>query len=356
MLAIDVKKIKELRDILNKHHYGRQLYLLRRKQHFCSMWPEADWLEKNDSMLSEELKILYRLLLYGYKVDYRELFKVFDKTAINSMQGIGLLKLDNDHFYTKGLSIVAYMDKYFLAGISPNYCVLHEYEIDKPDVYIGLDTLLLANNLRYCRGSLLDLCSGTGIQGILAVQNSIEEVECVDLNPAACNIASFNAVLNNVSDRVIIREGNLFVASDKRYDMIVANPPYIPIPDGEDYFLSGDGGNDGLKVIRKILQGIRYHLQENGQLWMVGEIVRNSKGELLIDSELCSLEQEGYEVNMKLMCKNDLTLWANDVVDYWLDSRKDFSDKEKYKKHILEYYSKTFSAAYTFILQVTRNQ
>lgn len=354
MFNIDKYAIAELRRVLDEIHYSRYLYTLRRKPHFLSIWPEVDWLKKNCVYIPDPLVTVYKLLIYGYKVDECEVEKAFSKGTIESLMKIGLLIRDEDKLFTGGFSILCYLDHYFVVSISPDYCSLHEDEIHRSDIYIGLDSLLLAGNLRYNGKALLDLCAGSGFQGILAALAGVDRVVSVDLNPLACNIIGLNAALNGVADKITVLHSNLFDGIDERFDMILANPPYIPIPREVSYYLSGDGGEDGLTVIREILDKTPLHIKSTGELWMIGEAVQDKNGEFLWNKEFHSLEQKGYEINMNLYPKKNMGIWATDVAEYWLDGRKDISDKDLVRTRLQEYYKNTFTAVYAFLLQVVR--
>ena len=61
------------------------------------------------------------------------------------------------------------------------------------------------------------------------------QVVSVDINPRAVRFTNFNALLNGVEDRLQVLDGNLYealssIAREERFDVILANPPYIPTP------------------------------------------------------------------------------------------------------------------------------
>ena len=83
---------------------------------------------------------------------------------------------------------------------------------------------------------ILDLCTGSGCVGIatLASNPSVNGV-LTDLSPDAIAIAWQNAELHGVFERSQLIVGDLDsdVASDLRFDVITANPPYIDPDDIE---------------------------------------------------------------------------------------------------------------------------
>lgn len=70
---------------------------------------------------------------------------------------------------------------------------------------------------------VLDLGCGTGILGIIAAKLGAKNVLCVDVDDAACKVATENAQKNNVSDVVDIKHGELQDIEKKEYDIIVVN-------------------------------------------------------------------------------------------------------------------------------------
>lgn len=97
---------------------------------------------------------------------------------------------------------------------------------------------------------LLDLCTGSGVQAIVAALHYAEDVTLVDLNPRAVRFARFNLALNGISpERSRVYEGDLYEAlppGTARFDVITANPPYLPQDEPgrfqEDGTLTGGGG------------------------------------------------------------------------------------------------------------------
>lgn len=99
-----------------------------------------------------------------------------------------------------------------------------------------------------------------------------------------------NASCNSLSDNVIVRTGDLFspLGPKETFDVIVANPPLLPIPEGIPYPFVGDGGPDGLTVVRRIIAGMRGRLTNQGQFLMVGMSCRDDFS-ILSTSELSDM-------------------------------------------------------------------
>ncbi|HTO98394.1 MAG TPA: peptide chain release factor N(5)-glutamine methyltransferase [Myxococcales bacterium] len=122
---------------------------------------------------------------------------------------------------------------------------------------------------------VLDLCAGSGAVGIsIAAERPLSRADLVELSPAAVAVAERNAQ-RHAPGRVRVFSGDLFAALPERvrYDVIVANPPYVPTPHAEkmasdvvdhEPHLALFAGADGLEVIRRIAQGLGGWLTAGG--------------------------------------------------------------------------------------------
>ena len=128
--------------------------------------------------------------------------------------------------------------------------------------YLGLDSYNLARGMvREPVDSSLDLCTGSGVQAIIASRFS-KKVTAVDISPRALNFCRFNAMLNNCSHIEFLR-GNLYEAvSGRKFDRIYVNPPFVPSPERE--ILYRDGSATGEDVLMKVLQGLPEFLNDGG--------------------------------------------------------------------------------------------
>ena len=94
-----------------------------------------------------------------------------------------------------------------------------------------------------------------------------------DLSEEALALARENARRNGVPAAFLVSD--LFDRLEGTYDLITANPPYIPsgqvdelMPEVRDHepHMALDGGEDGLAFYRRILAGISAHLNAGGYL------------------------------------------------------------------------------------------
>jgi methylase of polypeptide subunit release factors len=107
----------------------------------------------------------------------------------------------------------------------------------------------------------LDLGTGCGIQALLAARHA-ERVVATDVNPRALAFTSFNAALNGI-DTVELREGDGFEpVAGERFDLIVANPPYVISPDAA--YAYRDSGLPADELCRRVVAGASERLAEGG--------------------------------------------------------------------------------------------
>ncbi|EAD5841666.1 TPA_asm: peptide chain release factor N(5)-glutamine methyltransferase [Listeria innocua] len=129
--------------------------------------------------------------------------------------------------------------------------------------------------------SLLDVCTGSGIIAI-ALKKAFPDmtVTASDISAAALEIAKKNALLLNADVRFV--ETDLlesFKQNNERFDMIVANPPYISEAEKaemSDYVLKNEPSialfaeNDGLAIYERFVDNLKYVL--NPSFWVGVEI------------------------------------------------------------------------------------
>lgn len=148
------------------------------------------------------------------------------------------------------------------------------------------------------RPRILDLCTGSGCVAVsLAAERPDALVSACDLSPAALELARRNAARllpgrlphpadgrsagavpagapSGVPAAVHFFLSDLFSAAAGPYDLIVTNPPYVPgaLIDGLSAEVRGeprmalDGGEDGLDLIRRIVQESPSRLDQGGRI------------------------------------------------------------------------------------------
>ena len=124
-------------------------------------------------------------------------------------------------------------------------------------------------------GRALDLCTGSGAIAIsLALGRPGARLVATDVSEGALELARENA--RRLGAVVELAHGDLWAAvhEGERFDVIVANPPYVPTKELEglsrevrrEPCIALDGGGDGLALLRRIVAGAPAHLVAGGTL------------------------------------------------------------------------------------------
>lgn len=143
----------------------------------------------------------------------------------------------------------------------------------KKGLDFGTRSLLENIDLNRLKGDILDFGCGYGPIGIFLKKASNVNVDMLDINERALNLALENAKLNEVEVNAFI--SNAYEKVNKKYDFIVTNPP-IRI---------------GKKPLYDILFKAKDHLKKNGELWLV---VNKNQGAKSLVKDL----DEAYDVSV----------------------------------------------------------
>ena len=116
----------------------------------------------------------------------------------------------------------------------------------------GTRDLLNSVDIDKLSGNVLDLGCGLGVVGIiLGTFNKGINIDMVDINERAIDLAKNNLVLNNVKANVFVSD--IYSNIDNKYDFIITNPPI----------------RAGKNVIRGFLLGSYDYLKDDGILYFV---------------------------------------------------------------------------------------
>lgn len=137
---------------------------------------------------------------------------------------------------------------------------------------LGHDTYNLVTQTQHRPGgTVLDIGTGSGVQGVLAARWA-SRVLSVDINPRALDFARMNAHLNGVYERMEFKLGSLYdPAEGERFDVLLANPPFVPHPEYDVLFR--DGGVQGEDILHVIIRDAPAHLKPGGLLQIMTEII-----------------------------------------------------------------------------------
>ena len=143
-----------------------------------------------------------------------------------------------------------------------------------------------------------DVGTGSGCIAIaLARELPSARSVALDASADALAVASANAQMHGVADRIVFQHGDLFagLASDQRFDVIVSNPPYCRPDDPSSPEVVFEprtalmAGSDGLSVIRRLLSAVPQRLRPGG--WLVMEFGRGQDAAVCADAAAAGLTE-----------------------------------------------------------------
>lgn len=192
-----------------------------------------------------------------------ELNQLFDKSEQDVLVRAGLLLIDGNKCFARA-SLFPVGDRLVFSDhawpkLPHPGCVNVPYD---QLMSVGTDSRWLARaTVRRPMGSTLDLCTGSGVQALLASHHS-QRVVAVDINPRAVRCTHFNSQASGATN-IEIAVGDLFEpVHGECFDLITANPPFVPSPVNSLRYR--DGGHSGEDVLYRIIAGLPHHLSPGG--------------------------------------------------------------------------------------------
>jgi Methyltransferase small domain len=207
-----------------------------------------------------------RLFCAGEAVEEAGLAETLDAETVGELVDAGLL-VRADGLVAAPWRVATVLQRHLL--VTPP---AHDDAFDPaaPVAYVGPESLFFAPFVAGTRRARRALDLGTGA-GLLALLAPAAEVVAVEVDPFAAAVARFNAALGG-HDHVSVREGSLYgPVADERFDLVVANPPFLPAPAGVALPACGDGGPTGDAVLRELVAGLPEVLAEGGRALVYGE-------------------------------------------------------------------------------------
>jgi SAM-dependent methyltransferase len=139
--------------------------------------------------------------------------------------------------------------------------------------YLGRDTEELYDWAARTPGRrVLDLGCGAGVVGVLLrAGDPGREVVGVDLCGEAVAVAGVNAALNDTP--YVALEGDLYESVQGRtFDLVVADPPAVPLPEDLGFPVYGSGGVEGWQLLARIVGEVERVLAPGGRLLAITEL------------------------------------------------------------------------------------
>lgn len=250
-------------------------------------------LEKNKV---EDAGIIARVLAqYILKMDR-------NKIVINENSNIE--EIDKHRYYLAIIEIIQGMPLQYITNSQEFYgiqmYVNEKVLIPQPDTEILVQEVIKIieqknKNKEQKDMEILDMCTGSGCIAV-AIATNVQNVNVMlaDVSREALEIAKVNAQHTNTTEKFKFIQTNMFENVEGKFDIIVSNPPYIETDTiksldkqvQNEPLLALDGGKDGLKFYRILVnEGYKY-LNKDGYLCMeIGYNQKQKVEELLKQNE-----------------------------------------------------------------------
>jgi len=176
---------------------------------------------------------------------------------------------------------------------SSTFYVNNNTLIPRPETELLVDKLL--EFYRNKNISILDIGTGSGCIIVSLLINLKKSIGFgVDISKDAISIATKNSIKHKLANRIKFSTQSFEKIFNKKFDLIVSNPPYIERKDIKNLIddikkyeprMALDGGNDGLDLIRKVIYKSKDILKIKGMLALeIGNEQIKKVSKILVDN------------------------------------------------------------------------
>jgi release factor glutamine methyltransferase len=156
------------------------------------------------------------------------------------------------------------------------FCVDPRVLIPRPETELLVEQVLQVLP-EQSASAVLDIGTGSAcIAATIAAERSNAVIWATEISPGACEVARRNLQNLGLSGRVTLLEGDLFepIPVGQSFDVIVSNPPYVTRREldslstevQQEPLIALDGGEEGLTVIRRLVEQSKAFLKPGGLL------------------------------------------------------------------------------------------
>jgi hypothetical protein len=218
------------------------------------------WMRNSDwsPVEADPVDTLLEVFIGGYEVPLSRVRAHLSAASVDAALEMRLLEKDGELLKSR-LCLFPCCGKFIATDRSQKNTAINQV------MWLFTESFLLGGIIkRSPRRRCIDLCTGSGIHALLA-SDHCESVIGVDVNPRAIEFSGFNAALNGIENVEFILS-DLFNSLDPRmtFDLLVANPPYIPdlaTGAGRNFW---SGGPEGTRILRRIIEAIPDRLDSDG--------------------------------------------------------------------------------------------
>lgn len=134
--------------------------------------------------------------------------------------------------------------------------------------------------------------AGSGALGLMALAAGAASVDFLDVNPRAAEFQRENAAQSGLpAERFTTITADIAAFTPaRRYDLLLANPPFVPTPEGIAGTITSNGGAEGSRFVEIVLDRLDELLEPSGRaLVYVLQLVEN--GRPLVYGRLAALRR-----------------------------------------------------------------
>jgi len=250
--AIDPGALVKIRNVLDDMMYALVDFRLTFEAPISPTgFPRPEQLGAVVARLDPSTRAIFRLLRLGESVAVDDLEASALGCVLGALADIGLVVRDGASMRTPDLVLVPIEGMYLLVSTPPSYPT----STRGADVWFDLSSYVLAKSLpaSLAGETVLDLCCGSGVQGLLCAKRGAQRVLGLDLSEPAIRLARINAILNDVAVRTEFRTSDGIDALNEKaqFDLVICNTPYAPVtgPPGGQLTLEGIGNHVLMRML-----------------------------------------------------------------------------------------------------------
>jgi methylase of polypeptide subunit release factors len=113
----------------------------------------------------------------------------------------------------------------------------------------------------------LEICAGAGAAALLASARYAVQSFAFDVSERCRAFTEFSRRLNGIGNLTVQRGDMYAPAGSRTFDRILAHPPYVPSLRSTQLFR--DGGEDGERLTRRVVEGLPNYLHPGGRLYLL---------------------------------------------------------------------------------------
>ena len=174
--------------------------------------------------------------------------------------------------------------------------------VPRPDTELIVEEVLKFSKKKF-KLQILDIGTGSGCI-LLSLLKEIPSFygTGIDISKKSINVSKYNAKMLNLTNRVKFYNSDVDKFKIGKYDIVVANPPYIELLKlkylDKDLYkfepkIALNGGIDGFSVIKKVVHKTSFLIKKNGKFFL--EIGCNQKNKVK-----AILTKKGFYINKVL--------------------------------------------------------